>query len=97
MSEGPSRNGTASSISSSRMRRRTRSSSTSTARSIVCGFTRVGRDEGKDPEPPDVIADYSHQHRAIFDALNARDGQGAFALIPNISKRRGTISSTNSP
>ena len=47
---------------------------------------------------PDVIADYNRQHRAIFDALNARDGQGAFALITqHLEKARDDLVSANSP
>jgi DNA-binding FadR family transcriptional regulator len=47
---------------------------------------------------PDVIADYNRQHRAIFDALNARDGQGAFALITqHLEKARDDLLMANSP
>ena len=47
---------------------------------------------------PDVIDDYNRQHRAIYDALNARDGQGAFALITqHLEKARDDLVSANSP
>jgi DNA-binding FadR family transcriptional regulator len=47
---------------------------------------------------PDVIADYNRQHRGIFDALNARDAQGAYALITeHLEKARGDLLRANSP
>ena len=47
---------------------------------------------------PDVIADYNRQHRAIFDALHARDAQGAFALITqHLEKARDDLLRANSP
>ena len=47
---------------------------------------------------PDVIADYNRQHRAIFNALNERDAQRAFALITeHLEKARDDLVKANSP
>ncbi len=47
---------------------------------------------------PDVVADYNRQHRAIFNALNARDAQGAYALITqHLEKAREDLVRANSP
>jgi DNA-binding FadR family transcriptional regulator len=47
---------------------------------------------------PDVIADYNRQHRGIFNALNERDAQTAFALITeHLEKARDDLVRANSP
>jgi DNA-binding FadR family transcriptional regulator len=47
---------------------------------------------------PDVIAAYNCQHRGIFDALHARDAQGAYALITeHLEKARDDLVRANSP
>lgn len=47
---------------------------------------------------PDVIADYNWQHRSIFNALNERDAQAAFALITeHLEKARDDLVKANSP
>ena len=47
---------------------------------------------------PEVIADYNRQHRAIFNALNERDAQGAHGLITeHLEKARDDLVKANSP
>lgn len=47
---------------------------------------------------PDVIAAYNRQHRGIFNALNERDAQGAYALITeHLEKARDDLLRANSP
>lgn len=47
---------------------------------------------------PDVIADYNRQHRAIYDALHARDAQLAYTLITeHLEKAREDLVKANSP
>ena len=47
---------------------------------------------------PEVVAAYNRQHRAIFNALNERDAQGAFALITeHLEKARDDLVKANSP
>jgi DNA-binding FadR family transcriptional regulator len=47
---------------------------------------------------PEVIAEYNRQHRGIFNALNARDAQGAYALISeHLEKARDDLVRANSP
>src|SRR5262249_40417856 len=47
---------------------------------------------------PEVIAAYNRQHRAIFNALNERDAQGAYALITeHLEKAREDLVKANSP
>jgi DNA-binding FadR family transcriptional regulator len=47
---------------------------------------------------PEVIAEYNRQHRGIFNALNARDAQGAYALISeHLEKARDHLVKANSP
>ena len=47
---------------------------------------------------PEVIAAYNRQHRAIFNALNERDAQGAHALITeHLEKARDDLVKANSP
>ncbi len=47
---------------------------------------------------PEVIADYSRQHRAIYSALHERDAQGAQALITeHLEKARDDLVKANSP
>ncbi len=47
---------------------------------------------------PDVIAAYNRQHRGIFDALHARDAQGAYTLITeHLEKARDDLVRANSP
>ena len=47
---------------------------------------------------PDVIAAYNRQHRGIFDALNARDAQGAYSLITeHLEKARDDLVRASSP
>jgi DNA-binding FadR family transcriptional regulator len=47
---------------------------------------------------PEVVAAYNRQHRAIFNALNERDAQGAYALITeHLEKAREDLVKANSP
>lgn len=47
---------------------------------------------------PEVVAAYNRQHRAIFNALNERDAQGAFSLITDhLEKAREDLVKANSP
>ena len=47
---------------------------------------------------PEVVAAYNRQHRAIFNALNERDAQGAYALITeHLEKARDDLVKANSP
>ena len=47
---------------------------------------------------PDVVTAYNRQHRAIFNALNERDAQGAYALITeHLEKAREDLVKANSP
>lgn len=47
---------------------------------------------------PDVIAAYNRQHRGIFNALNERDAQGAYALITeHLEKARDDLVRASSP
>ena len=47
---------------------------------------------------PEVIADYNRQHRAIYNALNERDAQGAQGLITeHLEKARDDLVRANSP
>jgi DNA-binding FadR family transcriptional regulator len=47
---------------------------------------------------PDVIVAYNRQHRGIFDALNARDAQGAYTMITeHLEKARDDLLRANSP
>ena len=47
---------------------------------------------------PEVITDYNRQHRAIYNALNERDAQGAQALITeHLEKARDDLVKANSP
>lgn len=47
---------------------------------------------------PEVIAAYNRQHRAIFNALNERDAQAAYALITeHLEKARDDLVKANSP
>ena len=47
---------------------------------------------------PEVIAGYNRQHRAIFNALNERDAQGAYALITeHLEQAREDLVKANSP
>jgi DNA-binding FadR family transcriptional regulator len=46
----------------------------------------------------DVIGSYNNQHRRVFDALNARDAQGAYMLITeHLEKARDDLVRANSP
>jgi DNA-binding FadR family transcriptional regulator len=47
---------------------------------------------------PEVIAAYNRQHRSIFNALNARDAQGAYTLITeHLEKARDDLVRADSP
>jgi DNA-binding FadR family transcriptional regulator len=47
---------------------------------------------------PDVIDDYNRQHRAIYNALHARDAQLAYTLITeHLEKAREDLVRANSP
>jgi DNA-binding FadR family transcriptional regulator len=47
---------------------------------------------------PDVVAGYNRQHRGIFNALNERDAQTAYALITeHLEKARDDLVRANSP
>ena len=47
---------------------------------------------------PEVIIDYNRQHRAIYNALNERDAQGAQGLITeHLEKARDDLVRANSP
>ena len=47
---------------------------------------------------PEVIAAYNRQHRGIFNALNARDAQGAYTLITeHLEKARDDLVRADSP
>ena len=47
---------------------------------------------------PEVVAAYNQQHRDIFNALNERDAQGAYALITeHLEKAREDLVKANSP
>jgi DNA-binding FadR family transcriptional regulator len=47
---------------------------------------------------PDVITNYNRQHRGIYNALNERDAQGAYALISeHLEKAREDLVRANSP
>jgi len=47
---------------------------------------------------PELVAAYNRQHRAIFNALNERDAQGAYALITeHLEKAREDLVKANSP
>lgn len=47
---------------------------------------------------PEVVAAYNRQHRSIFNALNERDAQGAYALITeHLEKARDDLVRANSP
>jgi DNA-binding GntR family transcriptional regulator len=47
---------------------------------------------------PDVITNYNRQHRGIYNALNERDAQGAYALISeHLEKAREDLVRANNP
>jgi DNA-binding FadR family transcriptional regulator len=47
---------------------------------------------------PDVVAAYNRQHRGIFNALNERDAQGAYAMITeHLEKARDDLVRADSP
>jgi DNA-binding GntR family transcriptional regulator len=47
---------------------------------------------------PDVVAAYNRQHRGIFNALNERDAQLAYALITeHLEQARDDLLRANSP